>query len=128
MTSRDITFPAADLRGPVSTTADTGGPPAGLADPVRVVVPAALAAALARACTTQMDEHQWAAANVAAARRVLAGCAVMIPMGTARLEGAVVVLAGQHGVDLGAEQDRYAAEVEPEDQDGHPSEAPKVFP
>ena len=74
MTHRDITFPAADLRGRVSTTAGTGGARlAVLEDPVRVVLPTALAAALARACTTQMDGHRWTAANVAAARRVLAG-------------------------------------------------------
>jgi hypothetical protein len=74
MTHRDITSPAADLRGRVSTTGGTGGARLPrVEDPVRVVLPTALAAALARACTTQMDEHRWAAANVAAARRVLTG-------------------------------------------------------
>ncbi|WP_330481481.1 TauD/TfdA family dioxygenase [Streptomyces sp. NBC_00724] len=42
-------------------------------DPVRVVLPRTLAVALNTACTTQMDEHQWSAENVAAARRVLTG-------------------------------------------------------
>jgi hypothetical protein len=44
-----------------------------LEDPVRVVVPGALAKALAEACTLEMDGHVWAAANLAAARGVLAG-------------------------------------------------------
>lgn len=44
-----------------------------LEDPVRVVVPGALAKALAEACTLEMDGHVWAAPNVAAARAVLAG-------------------------------------------------------
>jgi len=74
MTHRDITSPAADLHDRVSTTGGTGGARlTRLEDPVRVVLPTALAAALARACTTQMDEHRWTAANVAAARRVLTG-------------------------------------------------------
>jgi alpha-ketoglutarate-dependent taurine dioxygenase len=74
MTHRDITSPAADLRGRARTTGGTaGGRLTRLEDPVRVVLPTALAAALAQACTTQMDEHRWTAANVAAARRVLTG-------------------------------------------------------
>ncbi|MGW3619124.1 TauD/TfdA family dioxygenase [Micromonospora arida] len=41
------------------------------ADPVRVVVPSALARRLAQVCTLKMDGHRWAAANVVAARQVL---------------------------------------------------------
>lgn len=44
-----------------------------LVDPARVVLPGSLAAALAGACTAQMDGHQWSTANMAAARTVLAG-------------------------------------------------------
>jgi alpha-ketoglutarate-dependent taurine dioxygenase len=73
MTHRDVTFPAAGLRGRVATTGHIGGARlTRLEDPVRVVVPTSLAGALARACTTQMDEYRWSAANVAAVRRVLA--------------------------------------------------------
>ncbi|MGW1189239.1 TauD/TfdA family dioxygenase [Streptomyces sp. NPDC002559] len=42
-------------------------------DPVRVVLPRALSAALAAACTMQMEDHRWSARNVAAARGVLTG-------------------------------------------------------
>ena len=53
----------------------TGARPA---DPVRIVVPRTLAAALAGACTAQMDGHRWAAPNVAAARTVLGSGAEVV--------------------------------------------------
>jgi alpha-ketoglutarate-dependent taurine dioxygenase len=40
-------------------------------DPVRIVVPTALATAVTQACTREMTEHRWSAANVSAARTVL---------------------------------------------------------
>jgi alpha-ketoglutarate-dependent taurine dioxygenase len=43
-----------------------------IADPVRVVMPRALADALAGACTLDLDGHRWSAGNTAAARSMLA--------------------------------------------------------
>ncbi|WP_406486415.1 TauD/TfdA family dioxygenase [Streptomyces sp. NBC_01563] len=42
-------------------------------DPVRVVLPRTLSAALSEAATMQMEGHRWSAQNVAAARGVLTG-------------------------------------------------------
>jgi hypothetical protein len=42
-----------------------------ITDPVRVVVPGRLAERVAGACTLVMEDHQWAAGNVAAARAAL---------------------------------------------------------
>ncbi|MFJ7201584.1 MULTISPECIES: hypothetical protein [unclassified Streptomyces] len=58
------------------------------ADPVRVVVPRTLSAALSEACTMQMEGHWWSAQNVAAARGVLArgGAQMLLSVLAGRLD------------------------------------------